>query len=60
MTVFYEVAELNDPSPTPFAVVAIYPDKKKGDGVLGIVRSLHADRREANRRAAALTRAPHP
>lgn len=51
--VFYEVATLQPPS-APFAVVAIYPDRREGNGCACIVQSLHHDEVEANEARAAL------
>lgn len=45
--VFYEVADLDEGCGAPFAVLAIYPDRRKDNGVLAIVSSLHHDRIEA-------------
>lgn len=43
-TIFYEVIDLVNPSPEPFAVVRIDTSKRVGKGCEGIVDSLHMDR----------------
>lgn len=52
--VFYEVATLQPPS-APFAVVAIYPDRREGSGCSCIVQSLHYDEVDADAALAALS-----
>lgn len=54
--VFYEVADIDsDYSDYPFAVLAIYPDRPNSTGCVGIVKSLHSARSEANSAADAFT-----
>lgn len=49
--VFYQVADLVQPSPEPFAVIAIYPERREGTGCKATVVSLHAKREDAEREA---------
>lgn len=53
--VFFEVASLQPPS-DPFAVVAIYPDRRAGDGCVCIVQSLHQHEDDAEAARQALSR----
>ena len=46
-TIFYEVIDLVDPAAEPFCVVRIDTEKKAGNGVEGVVQSLHWNRAEA-------------
>jgi hypothetical protein len=48
-TVWYMVADLNTPSPEPFAVISVDATEKCGNGVEGTVVSLHMMREEAER-----------
>lgn len=54
-TIFYEVADLNQPAPEPFAVIRIDVAKRNGNGVEGTIQSLHWTREEASARAKELT-----
>lgn len=49
MRPFLVVADLTSPKAEPFAVLAIDPTIKVGDGVQAIVMSLHWTRAEADR-----------
>lgn len=51
--VFHEVAKLANPDGPPFAVIAIYPGRPSDGGCVGIVKSLHADRSDAEQAAEA-------
>lgn len=56
--VFYEIADIDDPKADyPYAVIAIYPDRPNARGCVGVVASLHHDRKEAQA-AASLLRKP--
>jgi hypothetical protein len=47
---FLMVADLEQPSPEPFAVIEVFPDRPaEGGGCEGKVVSLHMDRAEAER-----------
>lgn len=59
-TIFYEVAELNEPAAEPFFVMRIDVTKRGGLGVEGIVQSLHRTRDEADARAKELTEEGQP
>lgn len=54
-TIFYEVAEINDPADEPFMVLRIDVTARRGNGVEGTVQSLHRTREEASARARELT-----
>ena len=44
------IADLDRPNPEPFAVVAVYPDRREpGGGCEGRIVSLHMERAEAER-----------
>lgn len=59
-TIFYEVAELNNPADEPFMVVRIDVAARRGNGVEGVVQSLHRTREEASARAKELTEEGRP
>lgn len=59
-TIFYEVADLHQPAPEPFAVIRIDVAKRSRDGVEGTVQSLHWTREEASARAKELTEEGRP
>lgn len=53
-TVWYQVADINDPAAEPFMVLRIDTSVRRGTGCEGEVISLHWTRDEAEARAAAL------
>jgi len=53
--IFFEVAEIDRPDPEPFMVVRIDTGDRIGDGVAGLVESLHMTREEARIHAESLT-----
>lgn len=59
-TIFYEVAELNNSAAEPFVVIRVDVIKRQGDGIEGIVQSLHWTRKEANARANEMTEEGRP
>jgi hypothetical protein len=54
-TVWFEVFDLHQPSPEPFAVIRIDPSQRRGTGCEGTIVSLHHDRGHATDIARALT-----
>lgn len=57
--VFYDVADIDDPNAEyPLAVIAIYPDRPNSGGCVGIVKSLHTNRADAEREAEAYRSGP--
>jgi hypothetical protein len=54
-TIFYEVAELTEPTAEPFMVVRINVEERKEGGVEGTIQSLHWTREQAQQSADALT-----
>ena len=54
-TIWYQVADLNNPAAEPFMVVRIDTSMRSGSGVEGTVESLHWNRDEAEARANELT-----
>jgi hypothetical protein len=54
-TIWYEVFDLHQPAPEPFAVIKIDTSIRKESGVEGTVVSLHWDRGHATDVARALT-----
>lgn len=55
-TIWYQVADLNNPSAEPYMVLRIDTSVRRGTGVEGEVVSLHWTRDEADTRAAELSR----
>ena len=49
MSAYLAIADLDNPSPEPFAVIAIDPTVKVDGGALAIVHSLHMTRADADR-----------
>lgn len=46
--VFYAIADVTNPNPEPFALIAIYPERRADDGCEGIIVSLHMEKAQAD------------